>query len=349
VKTIRQNFGSRAVSLSFLLVGSVILSACEPPYKMTPVTATARDLGTGPATPTPAPIIVTPTPPPVQKAYACLENLPNLVVNTNVDAFQLTGGVGGGAGFGLNGILQLVGVNMNYSHGDLDMSMNLVSPLYGPGVIASALGVGGTDNFSISANVVVQLVNGSLGVWKSTGMYQASEDALEHAFGKVINALPALPAWSTVVDQVIDQKRILVPIGSNAGLKAKDQLDLYKVTYIWSDGVPCSGALKVAEPNGTPYATATVEYVSVNSAVLTMTSTTSVEVNDQVAIHQLINNSDGTARKNLSYSLKVGTTTQSADLIFSDGQTSRTVDMTTFLKQQLMDYFGSLDGYYLAP
>lgn len=285
---------------------------------------------------------------------ACLANTPDFQLNTSIDSFQLTGGANGNVGFNPGGILQAIGVNVTYSTGDLEMAMNITTPLFGTDPIAHSTGKGVTNNFSIGTTGLVALLTGNIGAWQSTGLYDASQGALTDTFGNLKAGLPALPTWSTVVSAKTDQG-FLIPVGTASGVKVGDQFNVYKVNYVWqADNGPCKSPLKIAlKLTNTPFATLTVTQAELRTASVTASlndNGTGVELYDRVEIKKLKNDSSGNTRTALNYSIRLGSLTQSANLAFTDGRTTQIVDMTPFVRNQLSDLVANkIPGYFLVP
>lgn len=285
---------------------------------------------------------------------SCLITTSDFQLNTSIDSFQLNGGANGNVGFNPGGILQAIGVNVTYSSGDLDMSMNISTPLFGQDPIANATGGGTTNNFSIGTSGLISLLTGNFGAWQSTGMYDASQGALVNTFANLKKALPAQPPWSTVIAEKAKQG-FLIPVGTTSDVRIGDQFNLYKVNYVWQgDGSPCANPLKIAlKTSNSPYATVTVQQVELRTAYVLVTSIASgatVEPYDRVEILKLKNSSDGSARTKLNYSIRIGQLSQAANLVFSDGKSSQVVDMTPFVRNQLSDLVANkFPGYFLMP
>lgn len=282
---------------------------------------------------------------------ACLLTTPNFQINTAVDAFQLKGGANGGAGFNPGGILQVIGVNVTYSSGELDMSMVFSAPLFGNSPVANSTGKGMTNNFSVSTSGLASLVSGNAGAWSSTGFYQASQSALSNTFGNLKANLPAQPPWWTVISAAVSENEFLIPVGTLAGLKIGDQFNVFKVDYQWQgDGVPCANPLKIALKLSTqPFAVVTVKQLELNYAAVQINklnnTTDKIEAFDRLEISKL----SGTGRTALNYSIRLGGVTQSNGLVFSDGKISQAIDMTPFVRTQLNDLLANkIPGYYLV-
>lgn len=286
---------------------------------------------------------------------SCLISTANYQVNTSVDAFQLSGGANGNAGFNPGGILQVIGVNLTYSTGELDMSMVFNAPLFGTTPIANSTGKGVTNNFSISTSGLASLITGNIGAWSSTGFYQTSLDAISNTFNNLKKNLPSQPPWWTVISQPVNENEFLVPVGTTAGLQIGDQLNLYKVDYQWQgDGAPCRNSLKIAlKTSSQPYAVVTVKQVELSYAAVSVTKVLRadqiVAAYDRVEISKLMKASDGSTRTTLNYSVRLGNVTQSNGLVFSDGKIPQAIDMTPFVRTQLQDLLANkIPGYYLV-
>ncbi len=320
----------------FLLVVSTFLSACTPGLKFVESTEVNSALGG------------------TIDEKACLLTTPNFQINTAVDAFQLSGGVNGGAGFNPGGILQAIGVNVTYSSGELNMSMVFNAPLFGPSPIANSTGKATTNNFSISTTGLAGLVTGNAGAWSSTGFYQASQDALSNTFDALKANLPAQPPWWTVVSAAVNENEFLIPVGTTAGLQVGDQFNVFKVDYQWQgDGLPCQNPLKIAlKLSSQPFAVVTVKQVELGYAAVFISKSINGDVIgafDRLEIKQLMKAPGGAARTTLNYSVRLGGVTQSNGLVFSDGKFSHAIDMTPFVRSQLNDLLANkIAGYYLV-
>lgn len=317
---------------SILLVFvSVLGAACTPGLKFAEVTDEAMGLS-------------------LRDEKACLLTTPNFEMKTAVDAFQLKGGANGGAGFNPGGILSVIGVDVTYSSGELDMSMVFTAPLFGSNPIANATGKGTTNNFSVTTNGLASLVTGNVGVWASTGFYQVSLSAISDTFENLKANLPSMPPWWTVISAAVTENEFLIPVGTTAGVQVGDQFNVYKVDYQWQgDGRPCSNPLKIAlKLTSQPFAVVTVRQVELGYASVFISklnnTTDKISAFDRLEISKLVGN-----RKALNYSVRLGTVTQSNGLVFSDGRTTQALDMTPFVRTQVNDLLANqITGYFLT-
>jgi hypothetical protein len=286
-------------------------------------------------------------------SLSCLATSPQYSIDTSIDSFALTSGASANAGFGIGGILQAIGIDVSYSTGELDMSMNLFSPLYKNTAISNATGGDSSQNFSFSLSAVVNLINGGIGAWHTTGLYDLSNGALSNTYTNLIANAPAM-TWSTVVSQDLGNQQFLLPVGTTAGLLAGDTFNVYKVQYIWGvdgTGTPCNSVLQMVKKN-TLIGTATVGQIdNFASYVDIKNPTLPVSIGDRLEIKKLAPAANGgTARTNLRYSVHLGSLTQSKGLMFQTGLNSGmvSVDMTPFVKAQLQDLLvNQLGTYYL--
>ena len=287
--------------------------------------------------------------PPSPSVYSCLANMVDLQIMTSIDSFQLTGGVGLGSG----GLFSAIGVNASYSSGELDMSMKAFTPIYGNGTVASASGIGTTNNFSVSVSGLAGIVAGNISAWQSTSLSNVSNAALNNAFQNLLVQLQnKTPTWFRIITQIIDPTDFLIPIGSTASVQVGDTFYAYKANYIWqSKGAPCASPLSVPIKSATPYATLTVKEVSEFSSIVSVDPnvTTPVEVNDLIEVAKLTPTANGTPRTVLGLSVALNPVTQASGLQFSNGTVTQTVDMTPFVQSDFQTIIEASTNFYLAP
>lgn len=280
---------------------------------------------------------------------ACLASTPQFSLDTSIDSFALTSGASASAGFGIGSILQAIGLDITYSTGELDMSMNLYSPLYKSAPIGTATGGSSSQNFSFSASAVANLISGSIGAWHTTGLYDLSNSTLSTTFTNVLASAPAI-TWATVVAQDLGNQEYMIPVGSTAGVLVGDTFNVYKVDYIWENGVPCGGILQMVKKNtlvGTATVTQTDYYAS---SVSIVNPTASIAVGDRLEIKALKNSAAGAARTKLRYSINLKSVTQAKGLYFQTGVNGSTtsVDMTPYVRSQIQDLLvNQLGNYYI--
>jgi hypothetical protein len=258
----------------------------------------------------------------------------------------LTDGASGNVGFG-GSLLQAIGLGITYSSGTLAMSMKLTSPLYGPASIANAIGSANSDSFSFSVSGIASLLTGSMSAWSTTGLAKVSGDAMISTFGNLSKVIPGT-TWSTVINQELGNNQFTIPVGESSGLQAGDTFSVYKVAYIWGgNGVACQGPLEVIQKIGSAVGTATVVTAAYASSIVSIVNPTqAVHNNDHLEIKALVKAVNGSARTGLKYSLHLGSVTQAAGLLFSDGTNTSNVDMTPFVGADLSNYLSNTLGYY---
>ena len=295
--------------------------------------------------------------PGLPQALECLGTQPKFEIDTSVDSFALNGGGGVSAGFGVNSVLQAVGFGVNYSTGTLDMSMVMSAPLYGSNQVGNSAGSANSNNFSFNVSAVVDMINGSISAWTSTGLYALSQSALQNTFSNLMKNVPST-TWSAVLGQDLGNGQFTIPVGGTAGILVGDSFNIYKVNYIWSgNGLPCLNPLKIVDKLGPAFAVATVTQVSYTNAIVSIsypglaagaTPEQTPTSADWLEINSLVKSSTGAKRNNLKYSLHLGTVSQSNNLLFSDGKTTENVSMTPFVATQLSNYVvNTLSQFYI--
>lgn len=280
---------------------------------------------------------------------ACLASTPTYVLDTSVDAFTLTTGASASAGFGINDFWRAIGIDVSYSTGELNMSMNLYSPLYKSAPIGTATGGDSSQNFSFSASVVAQLISGSIGAWHTTGLYSLSNSTLNNTFANVLANSPTT-TWSTVISQDLGGGEFLIPSGSTAGVLVGDTFNVYKTDYVWENGgIPCGSILSMVK-KGALIGVATVTQTDYYAASVSIKMTGTVSIGDRLEIKSLVKSAAGTARTKLRFPIAIRSVTQAKDLYFQTGVNSATqkVDMTNYVRTQIQDMLvNQLGNYYI--
>jgi len=284
-----------------------------------------------------------------QDPMSCLVTTPNFSLAASIDSFELTGGANANAGFNINSILSAIGLNVTYSTGQLNMSMTLQTPLYGPARVAIATGNASSNNFSFSASVLDGLIGGGLGFWSSTGLQPLSVSALGNTFTALSKNIPGT-VWSTVVTGTIAANQYTIPVGETTGLQMGDTFNVYSVSYVWGgNGAPCTNPLQIVNKlnGGAPIGVATVKQIAYDTAIVEIDGPSLPVVNyDRLEILKLAPAANGSARTQLKYSMHISGVTQAADLQFNNGTSIETVPMTGFVGTDLTNYLVNTVGYY---
>lgn len=286
--------------------------------------------------------------PPEEPDLSCLRDLPQFEVSPRIDSFELTSGMSIGGGFKPGAVIPIeVGGKIGYSKGALRMSMDLSAPLYGPHSIATGIEKGTTFDFEFSIYAAAAIAKGEFSAWSKTGLYRASQAAIENTFEELKKNQRIQPVWSSVISESLGNGVYLLPVGADAGLMKGDEFHVYKTDYIWSgDKTPCKNPLLTYNRPETPFATIKVLHVDHFVATAAVQGNIELEPYDRIEIGKLVSFDDKTERTELRFSVRLKGFTQAEELVFTNGKETHKVDMTKNANILLNDFVQHKDGGY---
>jgi hypothetical protein len=265
---------------------------------------------------------------------ACEINYADYQLDEQIVDFEVTSTTNVNAGFNLiTGILQAIGLSVQASKAQMEVSMHLYPTNDPTSSLADATGTATATNTSFNFSIDIYDIGAGVGNSTTTPVTTLTSNTINSGLANVATALTkdAL-AWSSrVVDLLPTQNQFIVPAGSIAGLRLGDSFNVYNIDYIWQ-GDPCNSTLLFQDKTTTtPIATAQVVQIQPNAALLQVTDmngSAAIQLGAQVFIQNLPLAS-GEKSRTLLHSVIIGNT-QSQPLQFTTGQT---LNLSNYLAQ----------------
>lgn len=267
-------------------------------------------------------------------------------LDTHLIAFEMVDKTSVGFGFNLlSGFAKSIGLNFKMDRAQMIVSMHLSESLRPTDTIADITGRGKSTKTDVGASIDFAKFGVDVGYFYQTPLSKLTKETVQDSFRNLKQEMSSIETpWRTrAVYMYPVAGQMIVPVGTVAGLRLGDQLQVYNVEYVWT-GTPCESDLLFERKKSTaPVAIVQVVQLEKNAALVNIIDKGSDEPIDLGALVEVFNLPLAKGEKSRELARAVRLRSFESEKLALD--TGSSIDLGVYIEEQTRVQMSSF-GYY---